>query len=237
MFSGKAAGVTAATGAFVLSVATATTWVSVATVVSAITLTVVGAWSASIAGASMTTSAHALREALSLLVRRPRWRDRNSTATARLISTAALLMTHDLTRDETGRVMRLYLDVNRRIDESDAEFFESMARFAAQFGILGSTLNLVLLTDKQVIDSTTSAASAPKILAPILFGIALAKLIYDPIAGRLRRRSDDRLLASAALVESFLTEAVDDSRLELPHGPERRREILLAADRFIADAA
>jgi len=237
MFSGKAAGVTAAIGAFVLSVATATTWVSVATIVSAITLTVIGAWSASTASASMATSGHALREALSLLVERPRWRNRNSTATTRLISTAALLMTHDLTREEAARVMHMYLEVNRRNDESHAEFLESMARFAPQFGILGSTLNLVLLTDRQAIDGATIAASFPKILAPILFGMALARLIYGPAAIRLRRRADDRLLGSAALVESFLTDAVGDANLVLPHGPERQREILLAADRFIADAA
>lgn len=134
-------------------------------------------------------------------------------------------------------MMRVCLDLNRRNDESDAEFFESMARFAPQFGILGSTLNLVLFADKQVIDGTMIAASAPKVLAPILFGIALAKLICDPAAVWLRRRSEDRLLVSAALVESFLTEAVGDSKLVLPHGPERQREILLAADRFIAAAA
>ena len=99
-------------------------------------------------------------------------------------------------------------ELNSMIDRhaSGQEIFYNMGSYAPAFGLLGTVMGLILMMTKQASTSSVDsyAAGAQDSMAALLggmgialvttfYGVLLANLLFIPIAGKLKTRSDEEV--------------------------------------------
>jgi chemotaxis protein MotA len=98
------------------------------------------------------------------------------------------------------RIMRL-----RARERAEAQIFRSMAAFAPAFGMLGTLLGLI-----NMLDAMTEAAigeigrNLAIALVTTLYGVASANLLFKPIAVKLERRTEQRVMNMNMVVEGVI---------------------------------
>ena len=81
--------------------------------------------------------------------------------------------------------------------------FESAAGYAPTFGILGAVLGLISVLRSLDNPGSLGSGIATAFVATI-YGIALANLLFLPLAGRLRQRHETRMLRREALADALV---------------------------------
>lgn len=83
------------------------------------------------------------------------------------------------------------------------EIFNSLGTYAPAFGIIGTVLGMILM-----LSSITDVAEVPRrmalALAAAFFGLGSGYLIFLPMAGKLRRKSDEELLQKEIIIRGVL---------------------------------
>jgi len=83
------------------------------------------------------------------------------------------------------------------------EIFNSMGTYAPAFGIIGTVLGMVLMlngiTDVQQVPRRMALA-----LAAAFYGLGSGYLLFLPMAGKLRRRSEEELLVKEIIIRGVL---------------------------------
>jgi chemotaxis protein MotA len=83
------------------------------------------------------------------------------------------------------------------------EIFNSLGTYAPAFGIIGTILGMIMM-----MTSLDDVAQVPRrmalCLAAAFFGLASGYLIFLPIAGKLRRRSEEELLIKEIVIRGVL---------------------------------
>ena len=82
--------------------------------------------------------------------------------------------------------------------------FEALGSLTPAFGMVGTLVGLVLML-KSLDDPTTIGPSMAVALLTTFYGSLLANLIYIPIAGKLKLKSDEELLVREIMVEGLLS--------------------------------
>ncbi|MBI5242352.1 MAG: MotA/TolQ/ExbB proton channel family protein [Elusimicrobia bacterium] len=83
------------------------------------------------------------------------------------------------------------------------EIFNSMGTYAPAFGIIGTVLGMVLM-----LNSISDVQAVPKrmalALAAAFYGLGSGYLIFLPMGGKLRRRSEEELLVKEIVIRGVL---------------------------------
>lgn len=105
-------------------------------------------------------------------------------------------------------------------EKAEAQVFRSMAGFAPAFGMLGTLLGLINLM--QVMDAgniTQIATNMALALITTFYGLLLANLFFRPIATKLERATEQRVMLMSMIMEGI-------SLLSDRRGPAVLRETL-----------
>jgi chemotaxis protein MotA len=83
------------------------------------------------------------------------------------------------------------------------EIFEALGTYAPAFGIIGTVLGMIL-----ILHSVEDVAAIPRrmalALASAFFGLGAGYLLFLPMAGKLRRRSEEELLIKEIIIRGVL---------------------------------
>jgi chemotaxis protein MotA len=92
----------------------------------------------------------------------------------------------------------------RQRESAEAQLFRVMASYAPAFGMLGTLLGLINLMDL-VGEGNMSAIGSQLAIALIttFYGVLLANLVFKPIAVKLERRTEQRLILMNMVLEGI----------------------------------
>ncbi|TDX32801.1 chemotaxis protein MotA [Modicisalibacter xianhensis] len=85
---------------------------------------------------------------------------------------------------------------------AEAHIFRTMASYAPAFGMLGTLVGLVNMLE--IMNTSNLAEIGPRMAVALLttfYGILLANLVFKPIAVKLERRTEERLIAMNMILE------------------------------------
>lgn len=108
----------------------------------------------------------------------------------------------------------------RAQEQAEAQLFRAMAGFAPAFGMLGTLIGLIsLLPLMGTNDVTVIGPHMAVALITTLYGILLANLVCKPIALKLERRTERRMVAMNLILQGVIM-------LNEKRGPAQIRETL-----------
>lgn len=85
-----------------------------------------------------------------------------------------------------------------------ADLFQSMGTFAPAFGMIGTLIGLIAML-RQLNDPASIGPSMSLALVTTFYGAILANLIFIPIAGKLRARSQHETMVKELIVQGVLS--------------------------------
>lgn len=89
-------------------------------------------------------------------------------------------------------------------ERADAQIFRSMAAFAPAFGMVGTLLGLInmmqIMADRDMLEIGTNMALA---LITTFYGLLLANLVFKPIAIKLERATEQRVMLMTMVLEGI----------------------------------
>jgi chemotaxis protein MotA len=83
------------------------------------------------------------------------------------------------------------------------EIFNSLGTYAPAFGIIGTVLGMILLL-RGVDDITMVPKRMALALAAAFYGLSAGYLLFYPMAGKLRRRSEEELLVKEIIIRGVI---------------------------------
>lgn len=89
-------------------------------------------------------------------------------------------------------------------EQAEAQIFRTMATYAPAFGMIGTLVGLVNMLE--VMDSAQLEIIGPQMAVAMLttfYGILLANVLFQPIAVKLERRTEERLIAMNMVLEGI----------------------------------
>jgi chemotaxis protein MotA len=105
----------------------------------------------------------------------------------------------DVTSTLTWRIKRLKVR-----EQAEARVFHSLASYAPAFGMVGTLIglvNMMLVMDNQNLEAMGFNWAVA--LVTTFYGLLLANLIFKPIATKLERRTEKRLLLMSMVLEGI----------------------------------
>jgi chemotaxis protein MotA len=113
------------------------------------------------------------------------------------------------------------------------EIFESLGTYSPAFGIIGTVLGMIL-----ILSSVENVGEVPRrmafALAAAFFGLTSGYLFFLPMAGKLRRRSEEELLVKEIIIRGVLllqsgaTPSVVEANLKAYLEPSKRVMVRIA---------
>ncbi|WP_229819696.1 motility protein A [Kushneria pakistanensis] len=157
------------------------------------------------------------------------------------LRTGISLVIDNVREEEILDLLRWRITRLRARELAEAQIFRTMATYAPAFGMLGTLVGLINMLE--VIQNGDLAVIGPRMGVALLstfYGILLANLLFRPIAVKLERRTEERLIAMNMVLEgvsmisrrrlpsfieatlnSFISEAHDElGERPLPREPE-----------------
>jgi len=93
----------------------------------------------------------------------------------------------------------------RARERAEAQIFRTMSSFAPAFGLLGTLLGLInMMHAMDAAHFTEIGGSMALALVATLYGILLANLVFKPIALKLERRTEQRVMVMNMMVEGVM---------------------------------
>src|SRR5262245_5825067 len=84
-----------------------------------------------------------------------------------------------------------------------AEIFNALGTYAPALGIIGTVMGMMLMLGT-IDDIATVPAKMASALAAAFFGLSLGYLLFLPMAGKLKRRSEEELLVKEIVIRGVL---------------------------------
>jgi chemotaxis protein MotA len=106
--------------------------------------------------------------------------------------------------DMVRQQLEVELDLFDEKTSKSKAVFDAMAAYSPAFGMIGTIVGLInmLLTMK---DPSTLGASMGLALVTTFYGAVMANLVFLPIAGKLRARSDEQLLLGQMVIQGLVS--------------------------------
>lgn len=108
-----------------------------------------------------------------------------------------------LDKDFIANMMETELGLIRERHKVGQEIFNALGTYSPAFGIIGTVLGMVLM-----LNSITDVEEVPRrmalALAAAFYGLGSGYLIFLPMAGKLKRKSDDELLVKEIIIRGVL---------------------------------
>lgn len=90
----------------------------------------------------------------------------------------------------------------RAKERAEAGIFHSMAAFAPAFGMLGTLVGLInMLQIIEIKDISSITSNMAVALTTTFYGLMLANLVFNPIAIKLERRTEQRIMIMSMIME------------------------------------
>lgn len=90
----------------------------------------------------------------------------------------------------------------RAKERAESSIFHSMASFAPAFGMLGTLVGLInMLEIIEIKDISSITANMAIALTTTFYGLMLANLVFNPIAIKLERRTEQRIMIMSMVME------------------------------------
>ncbi len=118
------------------------------------------------------------------------------------LRTGISLVIDNVREEEILDLLRWRITRLRARELAEAQIFRTMATYAPAFGMLGTLVGLINMLE--VIQNGDLAVIGPRMGVALLstfYGILLANLLFRPIAVKLERRTEDRLIAMNMVLE------------------------------------
>jgi chemotaxis protein MotA len=108
-----------------------------------------------------------------------------------------------LDKDFIANMMETELGLIRERHKVGQEIFNALGTYSPAFGIIGTVLGMIMMlgsiTDVQEVPRRMAVA-----LAAAFFGMGSGYLFFLPMAGKLRRKSDEELLVKEIIIRGVL---------------------------------
>lgn len=107
--------------------------------------------------------------------------------------------------DEIHDVLRWRIARMRAREYAESQIFRTMATYAPAFGMLGTLIGLINMLE--VINGGDLTVIGPRLAVALMstfYGILLANLLFKPIAVKLERRTEERLIEMHMVMEGVM---------------------------------
>lgn len=108
-----------------------------------------------------------------------------------------------LDKDFIANMMETELGLIRERHNVGQEIFTALGTYSPAFGIIGTVLGMILM-----LNSISDVAEVPRrmalALAAAFYGLGSGYLLFLPMSGKLRRKSDDELLVKEIIIRGVL---------------------------------
>ncbi|MAP67797.1 MAG: motility protein A [Candidatus Marinimicrobia bacterium] len=121
--------------------------------------------------------------------------------------------------------LMLELKNSEKRDNNATEIFYQMGEYAPAFGMIGTVIGLIVMLGSGFTNESVGSSIGDKYfellrgmglaLKTTLYGIIISNLIFLPIAGKLGRRSKDRLESREMIVEGALSIHQNDHPIKI----------------------
>ncbi|OOG25951.1 chemotaxis protein MotA [Thioalkalivibrio denitrificans] len=155
------------------------------------------------------------------------------------LRTGVQLVIDDTPMEDISDLLQWRLSRLRARELAEAQVFRSMATYAPAFGMLGTLVGLInMLFATETRDFQVIAVNLGVALITTFYGIVLANLVFRPIAIKLERRTEERVVLMNMVLEgvtlmrkgrspayiretlkSFMEHHHDEIRQETPGAP------------------
>ncbi len=128
-----------------------------------------------------------------------------TTSTNPFLRTGVQLVIDLAPMDDIVSMLQWRISRMRARERAEAQIFRSMASFAPAFGMIGTLvglINMMLILDKSEISQIGQYMGVA--LITTFYGILLANLIFKPIALKLERRTEQRLVVMNMILEGVM---------------------------------
>lgn len=107
--------------------------------------------------------------------------------------------------DDITTLLQWRIGRMRARERAEAQIFRTMAAFAPAFGMLGTLLGLInMLHAMDAAHFAAIGANMALALVTTLYGILLSNMIFKPIALKLERRTEQRVMLMNMMVEGVM---------------------------------
>ncbi len=121
------------------------------------------------------------------------------------LRTGIQLVIDDTPMDDVSDLLNWRMARVRAREQADAQMFRTMATYAPAFGMLGTLIGLInLLLTTENDDFTVIAVNLGIALITTFYGILLANLLFRPIAIKLERRTEERVVLMTMVLEGIM---------------------------------
>jgi chemotaxis protein MotA len=88
--------------------------------------------------------------------------------------------------------------------QTNRSFFEAWGALAPAFGMIGTLIGLIQML-RELDNPSTIGAGMAKALVTTFYGSVMANLVFLPIAGKLKLRSEEEVIIRQVMVEGILS--------------------------------
>lgn len=118
------------------------------------------------------------------------------------LKTGISLVIDNIKEEEIVDLMRWRISRLKARERGEAQIFRTMAAYAPAFGMLGTLVGLInMLSVMKTGDIAVIGPSMGIALLTTFYGILMANLVFKPIAVKLERRTERRVIAMNMVVE------------------------------------
>ncbi|MDX8388460.1 MAG: MotA/TolQ/ExbB proton channel family protein [Ghiorsea sp.] len=118
------------------------------------------------------------------------------------LRTAIQLVVDETPQDEIANILRWRIKRLRERERAEAHIFHTMSSYAPAFGMFGTLVGMVnMLYSINGPDLLSIGHNMAVALMTTLYGLLLANMIFKPIAIKLERRTETRVMVMHMIVE------------------------------------
>ena len=120
------------------------------------------------------------------------------------LRTGIQLVIANTSEEEIIETLRWRIARLKARERAEAQIFRTMASYSAAFGMVGTLVGLVNML--YVMDAGSLDAIGPQMAVALLttfYGILLGNILFKPVAVKLERRTEERLIAMNMLLEGI----------------------------------
>ncbi len=106
--------------------------------------------------------------------------------------------------DDIRRIMEIELGLQEDRHRRGAELFQTMGNVAPAMGLIGTLIGLVQMLQRLEDPAALGPAMAVAFVSTF-YGATLSNIVFRPLAGKLRRRSQEEMLIKEMTMEGILS--------------------------------
>jgi chemotaxis protein MotA len=120
------------------------------------------------------------------------------------LKTSFQLIVDNTPLDDILALLKWRISRLRAKERAESNIFHSMAAFAPAFGMLGTLVGLInMLQIIELKDISSITSNMAVALITTFYGLLLANLVFNPIAIKLERRTEQRIMIMSMIMEGI----------------------------------